>query len=69
MEFTSVRNPVYISPETDNPRLINCEVQWNGAWHWFTANPNDTEQHGRDLHAALLAGDHGTIAAYVPPTD
>ena len=33
-------------------------------WEPFTANPNDVEQHGRDLYALALQGD---VAPYVEP--
>lgn len=36
-------------------------------WIPFTARPDDEEDHGRAIHAAALAGDFGSIAAYVPP--
>ena len=52
-----------------NPvRVIQCEAQWSHLgdstqeWLLFTANPDDVEQHGRDLYAALVNGDHGSIA-------
>ena len=31
----------------------------------FCASPNDSEQHGRDLYARSVAGEFGSIAAYV----
>ena len=36
-------------------------------WIPFSASSNDSEQHGRDLYAAAMAGDFGAIAAYVAP--
>ena len=36
-------------------------------WIPFTADPNDTEQLGKDLYAAAIAGTLGTIAAYIAP--
>lgn len=33
----------------------------------FSASQNDTEQHGRDLYVATLAGEFGPIAPYVAP--
>jgi len=52
-----------------NPiKIIECECQWSHLgdntqeWLPFTADPRDTEQHGRDLYNALVNGDHGTIA-------
>lgn len=33
----------------------------------FSASPVDSEEYGRALHAAALAGDFGEIAPYVEP--
>ena len=33
----------------------------------FTADPNDPEEHGRDIYARALSGDYGVIAEYIPP--
>lgn len=61
--FTDVRNPV----AQQNGR-INCEIlHVDYGWIPFTAAADDDTQYGRDLHAALLAGDHGAVAPYMPP--
>lgn len=36
-------------------------------WIPFTAQPDDSEQLGRDLYAQALAGDFGPISPYVAP--
>ena len=36
-------------------------------WIPFTASPNDSEQHGRDLYTQAMTGTLGGIAAYVAP--
>lgn len=47
---------------------INCEINHpDYGWIPFTASPNDPEEHGRNIYAACLAGDHGPVAAYVAP--
>jgi len=65
-------NPIMdiVNDADGNPvRVIDCECQWSHlgdntqAWLPFSANSNDTQQHGRDLYAALVNGDHGAIAA------
>tara|TARA_R110002049_G_scaffold204956_1_gene375432 strand:+ start:101 stop:436 length:336 start_codon:yes stop_codon:yes gene_type:complete len=65
-------NPIMdvINDSDGNPvRVIQCECQWSHlgdntqAWLPFSANSNDTQQHGKDLYAALVNGDHGAIAA------
>jgi len=52
-----------------NPwKVIDCEAQWTHLgdssqdWLPFCATHLDVEKHGRDLYAALVNGDHGTIA-------
>lgn len=34
----------------------------------FTATPNDTEEHGRDIYAKAVAGEFGVISEWTPPT-
>ena len=58
-----------INDSEGNPKkVINCECQWTHLgdntqnWCPFSANKEDVEQHGKDLYAALVNGDHGTIA-------
>jgi len=64
-------NPIMdVVNDTDgNPvKVIDCECQWSHLgdntqeWLPFTADLNDVEQHGKDVYAALVNGDHGTIA-------
>tara|TARA_R100001510_G_C7548448_1_gene133176 strand:- start:43 stop:348 length:306 start_codon:yes stop_codon:yes gene_type:complete len=49
-------------------KVIECETKWTHLgddtqeWTPFTANPEDTEEHGKALHADLVAGKHGAIA-------
>ena len=43
---------------------IDCEIKHQiYGWIPFTASPDDVEQHGKDIHAELLAS--GNIPAYV----
>lgn len=35
----------------------------------FVANPNDVEEHGREIFHRCLAGDFGAVAAYVNPPE
>lgn len=47
---------------------IDCEINHpDYGWIPFTASPNDPEEHGRNIHAACLSGEHGPVAAYVAP--
>jgi hypothetical protein len=64
-------NPILdvVNDSDGNPmKLIECEAQWSHLgdntqeWLQFAATPWDGEKHGKDLYAALLNGDHGTVA-------
>lgn len=60
----NARNPAYnefgtVDLEIEHPTL---------GWIPFTANPNDPEVIGSVLHDRAIAGEFGTVAAYVPPT-
>jgi hypothetical protein len=61
-----VRNAQYA--DATNTR-INCEIRWADSNEWlpFTADSTDPELHGRQIHAALVDGQFGAIAAYAPP--
>lgn len=67
MKIINVKNPKYLFP--DNRDKILCEVQFDDSesWQEFLAVSDDAEVHGRELHAALLAGVYGDIAPYTPP--
>ena len=60
-KILSVRNPQWA---TENGRAINCLVRTNTLIDEvsFTASPDDSEAHGRELFARLLAGEFGPIA-------
>lgn len=46
-----IRNPIFTA---DN--RIDCEIEHpNFGWIPFTADPNDVEQHGRDIYEMALA--------------
>lgn len=48
--------------------IIDMEIRHPvHGWIPFTASPNDSVQHGRELHAKALAGDFGAIAEYIAP--
>lgn len=51
-----------------SPDFIDCEFNHPVyGWISFTAHKDDTEQHSREIYAALVAGQAGDIAPYVPP--
>ena len=59
------KNPIFSAP---NQAAIDLEYNHpEYGWIPFTATPNDTEQHGRDIYAAALAGEYGQVAPYVAP--
>jgi hypothetical protein len=61
--MTKAQNPTYNSSGT-------IDLEYNHpvyGWIPFTASPTDSEELGRNLHAAALAGEFGEIAPYVEP--
>ena len=58
-----IRNPKYNANGT-----IDCELEHpHHGWVWFTADPDDVEEHGRFLFDEIKSGKYGQIAEYVPP--
>ena len=62
----NIRNPKFVTADGSK---IDCMVKFAEFTDElpFTADANDSMKHSRDIHAMLLAGDAGPIAAYVPP--
>jgi len=63
MTLPTTKNLIYnahgtVDMEIDHPQY---------GWIPFTADPNDSEQLGRDLYAVAIAGTLGVVAAYVAP--
>ncbi|EJF3711379.1 DUF4376 domain-containing protein [Salmonella enterica] len=61
MNIFAVKNSVYTESG-----LINCLVHFEGFADFipFTASPDDTEEHGRQLFADLKAGKYGPVAPF-----
>jgi hypothetical protein len=61
-----IRNPIF----TADGR-IDCEIDHPAhGWIPFTADPNDVEQHGRDIYAAALdMGPAEYVAPVIPEPD
>jgi len=65
MNYTNVKNPIWTNAEHT---MIDCEVTFDEIGTVpFTATPNDTEEHGRDIYAKAVAGEFGVINEYVAP--
>jgi hypothetical protein len=65
--LTSLVNPRWANAEQT---LIDCEIttgQFGDEVLPFTASPNDYEVYGRELFAAVVAGNFGPIAPYIAP--
>lgn len=63
MQITDIKNAVFANAEQT---AINCKIQLSSSeWLPFTASSNDTEQHGRDVFAAII--ESGNVADYVEP--
>jgi hypothetical protein len=66
MRYTNVTSPTWNIDST----MIDCQVTFEvlGVLP-FTASPNDTNAHGREIYARCIAGDFGPVAEYVPAPD
>lgn len=62
----NITNPFYIDDIGDR---IDCMVKFDSLNEAipFTANKHDVEAHGRAIYDALIAGQFGPVAPYVPP--
>jgi len=62
----TVRSPIFVD---ETGTRIDCMVKFDTVPIEvpFTADANDVEEHGRAIYSALVAGEYGPIAAYVPP--
>ena len=68
------KNPVWANEEKN---LITLECKFshyanlgmteNDGYYEFLADPNDVEEHGRQIYANAVNGDYGSIGAYVDP--
>ncbi len=46
---------------------VDCELLIHDVWHPFTASPTDSTWWGQEIYAAAIAGQLGSVAAYVAP--
>ena len=68
------KNPVWANEE-NSLILLDCKFSHyhalgmteNDGYYGFLANPNDPEEHGRQIYANAVNGDYGTVGAYVAP--
>ena len=73
IEIIEVRNCKYA---LEDKSFIDCEAKFTGlnleqdnnTWLPFSANPLDTEQHGKDIFANAENGDYGVVADYEHPS-
>lgn len=68
MKFSTITAPKWANAEQT---AIDCMVTFDiiGEPVPFTATPNDTEAHGREIFARCASGEFGEVAAYVEPSD
>lgn len=66
MDIIKARNPTWSNKEHS---MIDLIVRFSTFKEEvpYTANPNDTEEIGKELFKRALAKEFGTIAEYVPP--
>jgi hypothetical protein len=66
MDYSNVTNLKWANQEHT---FIDCEVDFIDIGTVpFTATPNDTEEHGRDIFKRAKDGEFGVIAEWTPPT-
>lgn len=63
MELT-VRNPTYNDRGTIDVLVV---FPWLDQEVPFTATPDDSEAHGRELYVRAISGEFGPVAPYVAP--
>lgn len=60
MEIKEIRNPKY-----NKVGLVDCEILHPQlGWIPFSASPDDSEQHGKDVYQRVIDGEAGEIAPY-----
>jgi len=72
--LVGAKNPVWANEEQTLIQL-DCKfshyssigITENDGYLSFLADPNDTEEHGRQIYANAVNGDYGTVGAYVAP--
>ena len=68
MKLTACKNPRWSGHGNGILCLVRFE-EFGEEWLPFHALPDDVEEHGRDLHARLIAGKFGDIAGPLPPPE
>jgi hypothetical protein len=65
-KILNIENLVYVAADSSS---INCSLVVEGRPDKipFTASSQDPETHGREIYAAIVAGQYGPIGPYVPP--
>lgn len=58
-----IRNPTFNQHGTVDVEIDHPDYGWIP----FTASPLDSEAHGRDIYARVIAGEFGEISAYLAP--
>ena len=66
MNLISASNPIWADSDQTNINLTVRFAEINEDLP-FTASATDPEAHGRDIHTRAVAGEFGTISAYVAP--
>lgn len=67
MKYLDVKAPAWADADSET---IVCRVRFDALPDYvpFLAMKTDPHAHGREIHAACLAGQYGEIGAYVPPS-
>ncbi|MDR1311572.1 MAG: hypothetical protein LBK01_06855 [Burkholderiaceae bacterium] len=67
MQVENVTNPEWVNAEKT---LLNVLVKFSEIDEVvpFTASPDDSEEHGREIFQKATTGEYGEIAEYIPPS-
>lgn len=67
IQYSQVANPRWMNAEQTQ---ILVQVNWDvvGRQEWVGLIPEDNAPHTQALLAEILAGEHGPIGDYIPPT-
>lgn len=61
MKITKIKNLRFPRPDQS---IVDMDIEINGEWMSFTADPNDPLEHGRNLYQKAIEGKLGTIQPY-----
>ena len=62
-------NNTFINLDCKFSHYANIGMTENDGYYPFTASPDDTEAHGKQIFEKAKAGEYGTVGDYVAPKE